>query len=60
VVEPDGKTSVYRNWFQDYTAETITHELEANGFRIEGLWGDLTGRSYDPTGDWIGIAARPE
>ena len=27
-IEADGKVSVYRNWFQDYTPETISAELE--------------------------------
>lgn len=58
VVEPAGKISVYRNWFQDYTAETIRAELESNGFTIQSLWGDLTGAPYEPTSDWIGIIAR--
>ena len=31
VIEADGKVSVYRNWFQDYTPETITAELEQGG-----------------------------
>lgn len=58
VVEPGGKISVYRNWFQDYTAETIRAELESNGFTIQSLWGDLTGAPYEPTSDWIGVIAR--
>lgn len=58
VVEPDGKTSVYRNWFQDYTAEAIRAELESNGFAIQSLWGDLTGAPCEPTSDWIGVIAR--
>ena len=55
VVEGDGKVSVYRNWFQDYTPETITAELMQGGFSVESLWGDLTGASYTPDGEWIGL-----
>jgi len=55
VVEADGKVSVYRNWFQDYTPETITAELEQGGFYVKSLWGDLTGEPNTPTGEWIGI-----
>ncbi|MFZ6026174.1 MAG: SAM-dependent methyltransferase [Chloroflexota bacterium] len=58
VIESGGKVSVYRNWFQDYTPETITAELEAGGFAVEGLWGDLTGQPYTQASEWIGIAAR--
>jgi SAM-dependent methyltransferase len=55
VIEADGKVSVYRNWFQDYTPETITEELSQGGFHVESLWGDLTGEPYLPTSEWIGL-----
>ncbi len=58
VVENDGKVSVYRNWFQDFTAEKIRAELEVNDFIVESLWGDLTGAPYQEESDWIGIIAR--
>jgi SAM-dependent methyltransferase len=60
VIEADGKLSVYRNWFQDYTPETIIAELEAGGFVVESLWGDLTGQPYDAAGEWIGVVAQRE
>ncbi len=55
VIEADGKVSVYRNWFQDYTPESITAELSQGGFSVEGLYGDLTGAPYQPEGEWIGL-----
>jgi SAM-dependent methyltransferase len=58
VVEPDGRLTVYRNWFQDYTPATITAELLAAGFNVEGLWGDLAGTPSQADDDWIGILAR--
>lgn len=57
VVEADGKISVYRNWFQDYTAETIRAELEASGLTVDSLWSDLTGSPARASSDWIGIIA---
>jgi SAM-dependent methyltransferase len=57
VIEGDGKISVYRNWFQDYTPETITEELAQGDFSVESLWGDLTGTHYSPGSEWIGIIA---
>ncbi|MGB8645297.1 MAG: SAM-dependent methyltransferase, partial [Anaerolineae bacterium] len=57
VVEPDGKISIYRNWFQDYTQERIRAELQANGFSIQSLWSDLTGTPYAEPTDWIGVVA---
>ena len=55
VIEADEKLTVYRNWFEDYTPETITDELEQGGFAVESLWGDLTGEPNTPTGEWIGL-----
>ncbi|HMQ30991.1 MAG TPA: class I SAM-dependent methyltransferase [Chloroflexaceae bacterium] len=60
VIEADGTISVYRNWFQDYTAETIGAELAANGFAVESLWSDLAGTPYAEDADWIGVVARPD
>ncbi len=58
VVEPSGKISVYRNWFQDYSKGRIRAELEANGFTVQGVWGDLTGSPLTEESDWIGLIAR--
>jgi SAM-dependent methyltransferase len=59
VIEGDGKISIYRNWFQDYTAEAIRFELQENGFEVESLWSDLIGTPSEPDSDWIGVIARP-
>jgi SAM-dependent methyltransferase len=59
VIEADGTASEYRNWFHYYSAETITAALEANGFTVDGLYGDLTGAPYDAQGKWIGVVTRP-
>jgi SAM-dependent methyltransferase len=58
VIEADGKISVYRMWFQDYTPESITAEMEAGGFAVESLWGDLTGMPYTADSEWIGLVTR--
>lgn len=58
VIEANEKISVYRNWFQDYTPETITKELQQGGFCVEGLWADLTGQPYTPGSEWIGLVTR--
>lgn len=54
-IEADGKMTVYRNWFQDYTPEAISDELSAGGFVVESLWGDLTGHPYTSQSEWIGV-----
>ncbi len=58
VIETDETVSVYRNWFQDYTIESISHELNQGGFAIESYWGDLTGQAYTPDSEWIGLITR--
>ena len=57
-IEPNGKVSVYRNWFQDYTSQTITEELSQGGFNVESLWGDLTGVPCSADSEWIGVIAQ--
>ena len=58
VVEADGTVSVYRNWFQDYSRETITAELEAGGFAVQGVWNDLIGTAFAEGGEWIGVVVQ--
>jgi SAM-dependent methyltransferase len=55
VIEADGKISVYRNWFQDYTPEAIAEELSQAGFSVDSLWGNLTGSPYTSESEWIGL-----
>ena len=59
VIEGGGQISVYRNWYQDFTPETIRAELSAAGFAVDGLWSDLAGLPYTPDSEWIGVLARP-
>jgi SAM-dependent methyltransferase len=58
VIEENGKITVYRNWFQDYTPETIIEELSQGDFVVDGIWGDLTGTPYTPDSEWIGLVTR--
>jgi SAM-dependent methyltransferase len=58
IIIENGSTCVYRNWFQDYTADTIRAETESNGFILESLWSDLTGAPYCENSDWIGVIGR--
>jgi SAM-dependent methyltransferase len=57
-IEADGTLSVYRNWFQDYTPESIADELSQAGFSVESLWSDLTGTPYRDESEWIGLVTR--
>ncbi len=58
VIDADGTLCVYRNWFQDYDPGMITAEVEAGGFAVDGLWGDLIGTPLTPESEWIGVVAR--
>lgn len=58
VIEPGDKITVYRNWFQDFTRETITQELKAGGVEVQGVWSDLTGTPFAEDPEWIGIVAK--
>ena len=51
----NGRISIYRNWFQDYTRDTITTELEQGGFAVRSVWNDLLGTPFTPDTDWIGL-----
>ncbi len=58
VVTTGGTVSVYRNWFVDYTRESITAVLEKAGFAVRGIWSDLAGAPYHPATEWLGVAAQ--
>ncbi|MCK7467793.1 MAG: class I SAM-dependent methyltransferase [Desulfosudis oleivorans] len=58
IIEENGKVSVYRNWFQDFTRETITAELEAGGFAVQSVWNDLIGTPFTEDTEWLGIIAQ--
>jgi 2-polyprenyl-3-methyl-5-hydroxy-6-metoxy-1,4-benzoquinol methylase len=58
IIDADGTLTTYRNWFQDYTVETITAVLRRHGFTVEGIWGDLSGQEYRPDSEWIGVIVR--
>ncbi|MBP7961029.1 MAG: class I SAM-dependent methyltransferase [Caldilineaceae bacterium] len=57
VIDGSGDVSVYRNWFQDFTLETITAELEAGDFVVQSVWNDLVGTPFSEDTEWIGIVA---
>lgn len=58
VVETNDRLTVYRMWFQDYTREAITSELERGGFAVQNVWSDLLGTSFTEDTEWIGVIAR--
>ena len=60
VVIDDQGTKVYRNWFHDYSFDSINSVLIAAGFKTKHVWNDLTGSSFTEGEDWIAIGAVKE
>ncbi|SDE37681.1 SAM-dependent methyltransferase [Rhodospira trueperi] len=58
IVEADDQVWTVHNWLQHFTPAQITAELEAAGFAIEDLYGDLTGAPLQPDSPVIGVIAR--
>ena len=60
VIEENGKVSVDRTWFQDFSRETITGELEQAGFAVQSVWNDLLGAPFTKNTEWIGLIAQKD
>ncbi|MFZ5644896.1 MAG: class I SAM-dependent methyltransferase [Bacillota bacterium] len=58
VVNEFGVTTIYRAWFHDYSLNKLISVVEKANFRVETVWGDLTGRPYDENSNWIAVALR--
>lgn len=58
VIGADGTPTVYRNWFHDYTGETIGAVLAAQGFGEYVVYADLMGNPYGGESDWCAVVAR--
>ena len=59
LIQDDGAQTVYRNWYRDYTPETLSHMLKNNGYNQVETYADLTGQPYTDGSDWIGVIAKP-
>ena len=58
VIEADGTQTLYRNWYQDYTRETIIAVIIEAGFSNVQVFNDLMGAPYTTDGTWCGVVAR--
>lgn len=58
VVEESGRASLYRIWEHRYSPATIGAALDAQGLRLESVWGDLTGAPYRDGSPVLGVVAR--
>lgn len=58
IVADSEDVQVYRNWFNDYTVETISDIIKNCGFKIIDMNGDLTGEPLKEDSEWIAIIAQ--
>ncbi len=58
VIGDTGKITVYRNWFHDYSLQSITEVLKKAGFEITQVWNELAGTPYRDGGDWIAVVGK--
>lgn len=57
IVEPDETWQVF-NWFQYFTPQDLEQELNAAGFTVVQMAGDLTGEPLETDGEFIAVVAR--
>lgn len=57
VIDAERGLTIYRNWFLDYSLESISAVLAGQGFTVRAAWGDLAGAPLGTDSEWIGVAA---
>ncbi|MFW5808647.1 MAG: class I SAM-dependent methyltransferase [Spirochaetota bacterium] len=56
IYEPDRKLTVY-NWFQCFSIDALTQELNASGLSVVQLLGDVAGKPCDPQSREFAVVA---
>lgn len=57
IVEPSESWQIF-NWFQHFTPESLQAELNAAGFTVDQMVGDLSGEPLKTDSDFIGVIAK--
>ncbi len=57
IIEESRKRLVY-NWLQHFSEDSIRKEFEENGFKIEEIYSDVAGKTFDPESPEIAIVAK--
>ncbi len=57
VIENDRTQTLY-NWFQCFTPESLTSEVEEAGLEVETVLANVAGDDYDPSADELAMVAR--
>lgn len=51
-------TRIVYNWLQHFSRESLQDEFEKNGFKVEEIFSDVAGTSFDPESPEIAIVAK--
>jgi cyclopropane fatty-acyl-phospholipid synthase-like methyltransferase len=57
IIEESRKRVIY-NWLQYYSKDSLRQEFEENGFRVEEIYSDVAGKTFDPESPEIVIVAK--
>ncbi len=57
IIEESRKRVVY-NWLQHYSKDSLKKEFEENGLKVEEVYSDVAGKTFDPESPEIAIVAR--
>jgi len=57
IIEESRKREVY-NWLQYFSKDLLIKEFEENGFKVEGTYSDIAGKSFSSDSTEIAIVAR--
>ena len=58
VLTGDGRITRYHIWKHYYSLAGIRRVLRHAGYRVDGHWADLTGKTHHSGSHWIGLVAR--
>ncbi|WP_238918631.1 class I SAM-dependent methyltransferase [Clostridium sp. YIM B02555] len=58
IIADNAGVQVYRNWFKDYSVETIIEIIKNSGFKIIDIRGSLIGEALKEDSEWIAIIAQ--
>ena len=54
----ESRTRIVYNWLQHFSRESLQDEFEKNGFKVEEIFSDVAGTSFDPESPEIAIVAK--
>ncbi len=57
IIEESRKRIVY-NWLQYFSRDSLRKEFEENGFKVDELYSDVAGKTFDPKSTEIAIVAK--